>query len=339
MKNNLVNLVKKAFFIDSAIVTKTDSWFLLQNSINHILSWQTFTNKSREVLEELYGNNSEIIEHILKCGSKIDKDTNYENQLLRNHIYSIKEDKLLFICELVTNLLNERNAITIKIENDVWNETLSGNTIKKLLPSTVKMPYSAFILDVTNYNWTYCNEKVKTIHFSKFNENEKYIKEKNIHGMFVLIIYTDDPTANVIYLDPNKSLEEHVQMGYDFKDADDIEYLLSRLFSVAMYLENFKLDKSRVIVGKQIVKKNKKRNILSDKQITVIKLKQPISNEITQREGLEKSKINVSFLVKGHWRNQSYVNSETQERYNKLKWIDSYFKGKDKDKLQKIIEI
>ena len=60
---------------------------------------------------------------------------------------------------------------------------------------------------------------------------------------------------------------------------------------------------------------------------------------IIEREGIEKGKINVSFLVKGHWRNQSYINSESKERYNKLKWIDSYFKGKDKDKLQKIIEI
>lgn len=201
------------------------------------------------------------------------------------------------------------------------------------------MPYNAFILDVTNYNWTYNNEKVKTIHFSKFGENEKYINEKNIHGMFVLVIYTDDPAANVIYLDPNKSLEEHIKMGYDLKGTDDIEYLLSRLFSIAMYLENFKLDKSRVVIGKQIVKKNKKKHILSDKQITVIRLKQPKAEAIIEREGIEKGKINVSFLVKGHWRNQSYINSESKERYNKLKWIDSYFKGKDKDKLQKIIEI
>ena len=214
-KDNLINLVRKAFFIDTAIITKTDSWFLLQNSINHILNWQTFSNKSREVLSELYGNQSEIIEHVLKCGDKIDKDTNYENQYIRNWIYSNKEDKLLFICEIVTKLATERNAITIKIESDVWDEPLSGDTIKKLLPSTVKMPYNAFILDVTNYNWTYNNEKVKTIHFSKFGENEKYINEKNIHGMFVLVIYTDDPAANVIYLDPNKSLEEHIKMGYE----------------------------------------------------------------------------------------------------------------------------
>lgn len=338
-KDNLINLVRKAFFIDTAIITKTDSWFLLQNSINHILNWQTFSNKSREVLSELYGNQSEIIEHVLKCGDKIDKDTNYENQSIRNWIYSNKEDKLLFICEIVTKLATERNAITIKIESDVWDEPLSGDTIKKLLPSTVKMPYNAFILDVTNYNWTYNNEKVKTIHFSKFGENEKYINEKNIHGMFVLVIYTDDPAANVIYLDPNKSLEEHIKMGYDLKGTDDIEYLLSRLFSIAMYLENFKLDKSRVVIGKQIVKKNKKKHILSDKQITVIRLKQPKAEAIIEREGIEKGKINVSFLVKGHWRNQSYINSESKERYNKLKWIDSYFKGKDKDKLQKIIEI
>ena len=210
-KDNLINLVREAFFIDTAIITKTDSWFLLQNSINHILNWQTFSNKSREVLSELYGNQSEIIEHVLKCGDKIDKDTNYENQYIRNWIYSNKEDMLLFICEIVTKLATERNAITIKIESDVWDEPLSGDTIKKLLPSTVKMPYNAFILDVTNYNWTYNNEKVKTIHFSKFGENEKYINEKNIHGMFVLVIYTDDPAANVIYLDPNKSLEEHIK--------------------------------------------------------------------------------------------------------------------------------
>lgn len=130
-KDNLINLVRKAFFIDTAIITKTDSWFLLQNSINHILNWQTFSNKSREVLSELYGNQSEIIEHVLKCGDKIDKDTNYENQSIRNWIYSNKEDKLLFICEIVTKLATERNAITIKIDSDVWDEPLSGNTIKK----------------------------------------------------------------------------------------------------------------------------------------------------------------------------------------------------------------
>ena len=337
--NNLINLTRKAFFIDSAIVTKTDSWYLLQNSIRHILSWQTLSNKSKEVFLELYDNNVEIVEHILKCGNKIDKDTNYENQLIRNQIYSNKQDKLLFICEIVTNLLNERNAVTIKIDSDVWEENLSSNTIKKLLPSSVKMPYDAFILDVTNYSWTYNNEKVKTIHFGKFNENERYIKDKNVHGMFTLVIHTDDPIANVIYLDPNKSLEEHINVSDDFKGDSDVEYLLCRLFSITMYLENFKLDKSRVVVGKQIVKKNKKKLILSDKQITVVKLKQPNADEIIQREGIEKSKINVSFVVRGHWRNQSYVNSEDQERYNKLKWIDSYFKGKDKDKLQKIIEI
>ena len=157
--------------------------------------------------------------------------------------------------------------------------------------------------------------------------------------MFTLVIHTDDPIANVIYLNPNKSLEEHINASDDFKDDSDVGYLLCRLFSITMYLENFKLDKSRVVIGKQIVKKNKKKHILADKQISVIKLKQPNEAEIIQREGIEKSKMNVSFIVRGHWRNQSYVNSEEQERYNKLKWIDSYFKGKDKDKLQKIIEI
>lgn len=84
MKNNsLINLARKAFFIDSAIVTKTDSWFLLQNSIRHILIWQTLSNKSKEVFLEIYDNNVDIVEHILKCGSKIDKDSNYENQLNR----------------------------------------------------------------------------------------------------------------------------------------------------------------------------------------------------------------------------------------------------------------
>lgn len=61
-----------------------------------------------------------------------------------------------------------------------------------------------------------------------------------------------------------------------------------------MYLENFKLDKSRVVIGKQIVKKNKKKHILSDKQITVIRLKQPKAEAIIEREGIEKGKINVS---------------------------------------------
>ena len=41
------NLTRKAFFIDSAIVTKTDSWHNLQNSIRHILSWQTYSDKSK----------------------------------------------------------------------------------------------------------------------------------------------------------------------------------------------------------------------------------------------------------------------------------------------------
>lgn len=339
MKYDLINQLRKAFFIDSAIVTKTDSWYLLQNSIRHILSWQILPNKSKEVFLNLYDNNVEIVEHILKCGNKIDKDINYENQHVRNQIYSNQQDKLLLICEIVTSLLNDRNAITIKIDSDVWEENLSSNTIKKLLPSSVKMPYDAFILDVTNYSWTYNNEKIKTVHFGKFNENESYSRDKNIHGMFTLVIYTDDPVANVVYLNPNKSLEEHINIADDFKDDSDIEYLLCRLFSIAMYLENFKLDKSRVIIGKQIVKKNKKKHILTDKQTTVVKLKQPIALEIIQREGIEKSKINVAFIVRGHWRNQSYINPENSERFNKPKWIDAYFKGKDKDKMQKIINI
>ena len=80
MKNkNLINLVRKTFFIDSAIVTKTDSWLLLQNSIRHILSWQTLSNKSKDVFLELYDNNIEIVEHILKCGNKIPAENSTSN--------------------------------------------------------------------------------------------------------------------------------------------------------------------------------------------------------------------------------------------------------------------
>ena len=337
----MVELARKSFFIDTAIVTKTNSWFCLQNMIYHILSWETYdeNDKSKEKLLELYDNNLEVVETLLKYGNKIDKDMDYEKQLIRKEFYKIKEDKTLFICELVTNLLTERNAITIKLEQDVWEEHLSIDTIKKIRLDNIKMPYNAFIVDVSNYKWKYNRiEEVKAIHFGKFIEDEKYVSKSATKGMFTLVIHTNHSTPNVLYLDMNLTLEEHFERGY-LNNRIEVEFLLSRLFSIAMYIEYFKFDKSRVIVGKQIVKKNKKKNILSDKQITVIKLKQPISNEIIQRKGFEKSKINVSFLVKGHWRNQSYVHSQTKERYNKPKWIDSFFKGKDKDKLQKIIEI
>ncbi|WP_152184854.1 hypothetical protein [Sulfurimonas indica] len=349
------SIEKEIYFLDISILEKTNSWFLLQNAIYKIIFWnktkqeigklaiEKSTKEAQKKILEDFNQNVELVKYIFQKGKRIDNDKDsrriYTRSDIENNAIAHPHKISLFLCEIATRLIWEKNGyITIKLESEEWEEDLSKKTISNILLCNFKMPYDGFSIDTSNYSWTYNNETIQTIQFGKFGNPKENKNGNHYNEMFGVVVYTDDVAANVLHFNPSLTLAENFN-SQNFDNLKEVENLIGRLLSIAMYLENFKYDKDRVVIGTKIVKKSKKKGIKQNTKTTVIRLKQPKHKEIINRDGFVRSKNKISFIVRGHWRNQSYVNKETKERYNKPKWIDPYFKGDGSKTLKKIIEI
>lgn len=222
--------------------------------------------------------------------------------------------------------------ITILLDDNDWDENVSAKTINKIPLSSVKFPYDSFAIDSSKYAWTISGKNFDTIIVTLLHDSEQILiyvgssDEDGISRMFMFPIFEsiDDMMEN--------SIEKHNQ--------DELTFLIGRILSVSMYMENFKKEPSRVIRATKKIKKNKKKGIAKDSLIRTIRLKQPeYTYEVSSSDLIEEKTENAkAFVVRGHWRNQSHVN-EDQVRYNKPKWIDPYVKGSGKEFFKKVVKI
>jgi hypothetical protein len=100
-----------------------------------------------------------------------------------------------------------------------------------------------------------------------------------------------------------------------------------------MYISAFKDDRERVPT--KIIKcKAKKKHGVMKHNMRLITLK--LSGMVKERgSSAGGSKSDKSWIVRGHWRNQWYQKDEV----HRPKWIDPYWKGDGKDKLEKIYKV
>ncbi len=203
--------------------------------------------------------------------------------------------------------------IVIDIEGEDWESDISAKTLSGMRPTDIKFPFtSGAIMD----------KKI----------NSGFILFSIIKGFmnFSFEIMLDDGSLGV--------QTQRINMADKIEDAVEFFSIgtdeIYRSISVLMYIAAFRREKSRVIEGRtQKLKASKKRSIPTHRIHTILVRQPKISREGAHHGGHSKS--NMSWIVKGHWRNQWY----SKEGVHKLKWLDSYFKGKGKEEISKVYKV
>lgn len=343
-------ILMEYFNVDTKIYELSNSFFQYINAIGNVVRWQkaSSTQKTLEYLIRNY-NNEDLAKHIFLLGSRIEKENlkNHDLYLQRENIidsWIARNDDFTFANSLYElALVLQRKAlgdIEINLEQkEVWNEDLSTKLITNIPLNSIKFPYKNFCINVGNYNWTLDNQRIVHIYVSILN----FVDNQEDNRITILLIPEKATSSDIFNLYLNQSINENYQNSEYLNENNkkEIIFIVGRIVSICMYLENFKNDKKRIVLSARKIKKNKKKQINEDKLIRTIKLIQPI-DDIIESYSLdgEKSKkeYNKAFWVRGHFRQQSYKNDK-KERYNKLIWIDPFIKGKDKELLKKVIKI
>ena len=314
------------------------------STLKCIIEWEMSKQSAlydEEIVMKALQVNRELANYIIRTArtNKKQNDRDWQLAKLRENIamvYSGFSGVTHEECALGLKNM-EIGDIEIKLDSEDWEESLSLKSLITIPLSSVKFPFDFFKIDVSNYSWEYEGDVITAINIGIFN-----FDENDDDRIVISLGLRDEKNSNIICLKLKYSIEENIEK-YDFnkENEEEIGYLFSRILSISMYLVNFKTDKKRVNESTRIIKKKKKKGITKDEKVKVLKLTQPKSEfkSFEYEESNQRGKINKSFFVRGHWRNQSYKNPNGEGRYNKLKFIDSYPKGKDREKLAKIINI
>ena len=201
--------------------------------------------------------------------------------------------------------------ILIDIENSEWESEISKKTISSMKLKDIHLPFvSGAIVDKKTDDGIifFCRTK------DSFNVSYTITQEGNT-GLLYQSIYNED------------MLGERIETYPDHKNE------MYRTLSVLMYISAFKREKSRVKENTtNKLKASKKRSIPSHRIHTVF-VRQPKCYRDGGSAGGGKS--NMSWVVKGHWRNQWY----SKAKEHKAKWIDMHFKGKGKEEISKVYKV
>lgn len=270
---------------------------------------------------------------------------NSRHYFLEKHFKDILDSQKKGIINNMSMFLNHFTAyqhwkycgyINVLLKEGEWDENESTKLIENLKPSQIKFPYPIFTIDVSSYKWKYDNMIISNILV-----NTEF--KKSYDSIELMFFSTDGNKlfTSMFHAFLNLTFKENLLIKENVNSSEYKEYIyfIGRIISICMYFEEFKNDKNRVFEKKQYLFTRKK--LKASKNNTIIRkitLRQPEQN-IERSSHAEHRKITHSFFVRGHWRNQSYVNQEKKERYNKLKWIDPYIKGDKSKMFRKVIEI
>lgn len=207
--------------------------------------------------------------------------------------------------------ISRQGHVLIDIENDKWESDISKKTIGTMNVSDIKFPFmSGAIIDRESdagVIFFSIDDTYFHVSFEVSNESGK--------GMLSQRILLRNTVSEGL-----SSFDTHINEMY-------------RVISVLMYVSAFRKEKNRVIKRVSNKLKASKRRSIPSHKIHTILVRQPNSEYGGYAGGGGKS--SMSWIVKGHWRNQWYG----KEGVNKPKWIDPYFKGKGKDEIDKVYKV
>ncbi len=209
-------------------------------------------------------------------------------------------------------MIEKEGHILVDIENDEWESDISKKTISMLTPNDINFPFDAgAIIDRKSDSGVIFFAKHKDHLDVSFEVVSQDGKEKGIMSQRI--------SADSTFEEALKTFESHVDEVY-------------RVISVLMYIAVFKRERNRVIETTTNKLKSSKKRAVPSHRIHMILLRQPGSSSVGTSDNRKSDK---NWLVRGHWRNQWYA---TQDSF-KLKWIDKYWKGSGKEKIEKIYKV
>ena len=217
----------------------------------------------------------------------------------------------------VVDAVVNNGHVLIDVENDEWESDISKKTISSLKVKDIKFPFLAgAIMDKNSLGgvvfFSVSNDYV-SISFQVVYPVEG---GKDSRGILSQRIPMDSTVGEAV-----KDFGEHVDKTY-------------MIISILMYISAFKKEKNRVKENITNKLKASKRRALPSHKIHTVMVRQPTSSRIGDMAG-GGAKSSMSWIVKGHWRNQWY--SKLEE--HKPKWVDSYFKGKGKEEISKVYKV
>ena len=203
--------------------------------------------------------------------------------------------------------------VLIDMQSEDWESDISKKTIQKMRPSDINFPFKAGAAIDTKSSGGVIFFNITKDHMDlSFEVNDMGDGERGI-------------------------MSQRIGMDMFFGELPDIgithEDEVYRLVAVLIYISMFKREKSRIIENTtNKLKASKKRSIPSHRIHTIL-VRQPKSSR-PGNDG-DRGRSNKSWIVKGHLRNQWYAKGEC----HKPKWIDMYWKGDGKEKIEKIYKV
>ena len=236
-----------------------------------------------------------------------------------NKFWKLKDDNQRRISAIVGEAIslikkNEHNHILV--DSEVWDSDVSANTIKKIGFENFRLPFDTFSVEMNGSLFL----------FNKLFKCHSHINENGIAQRYTSKIY-----ESISFIKIEKYTSFSIPI---FIKKENFELCIDEigvdLFSALLYITTFKNDTRRVL--KPTIYTSKKSGKLPKHKFRVIKLHQPINNK--QGYSVERQQSEFAWIVRGYWRQQPYINGTI-----KPKWIDSYWKGKGKEKIEKVYKV
>ena len=230
----------------------------------------------------------------------------------------------------------EKNGmVLIEADRGEWESNISKKTLSKMKVGDIKLPFSAgaitssaldsgymlftrAMVNTTREDCLMLHVPVDELPEHDSLPSESVDNRKRKEGMVIITLLN----SSVIGDDVSKLSE------------NEANYVYSTL-SMLMYISLFKNDNSRIKETRLRACSASKKKGTPKHRVNKIVLQQKVSKD---KEGVTSSKrgtLTKAHIVRGHWRNQWYASLDS----HKPKWIDPYWKGDGKEKIEKIYVI
>jgi hypothetical protein len=200
----------------------------------------------------------------------------------------------------------ENGHILIEANSSEWSSPVSAKTIAGIDLGYFTFPFKAgtILLGDKEISFSYKNGKLGVTY-------------ENDGGVFVLEVLANRPIGEDI---ANRGMsKKHEEMVYE-------------VLSILLYIATFH-SKAKVKTESLPMNQGSKRKSIPKHKIYLVEMKQEVEGH--RRAGSTRKESDMSWLVRGHWRNQWYP----KEGVNKPKWMNPYWKGKGKQEIEKVYKV
>ena len=219
-----------------------------------------------------------------------------------------------YVNRLTTYAMIEKNGhvlISLKQASE-WNEDLSKKSLEKMPLSTLRLPFTAYMIDLNNATWT--NYEYATLLYDGESvgiDVERTDKIGGLHHGSITINLSDYETVGEAI--------DALDVGTNLKN------LAYKVLSLNLYILMFKKHKARVEEIKVVNVASKRKNIPKH-TTTVLYLSQPKYKLHGKAAPGERESSQKSWIVAGHWRHQPVGKRELGGF--KTIFVDPFWKGK-----------